>query len=323
VRLPFVSVIVPCLNRKAWLQEAIRALRAQTYPSDRFEIIVVDNGSNDGTWEWLEEAATECNPPLQRMRNETSNRTHAGSRNVGLRHALGEIIAFTDSDCIAAAEWLESGVAGFQTGVGLIVGRTISPPGDPVGLLSRIRITEGEDFFDTCNIFYSKEAIDRVGGFDVGADKYSFMVYGEDSDLGIRVKKAGYRSAFQKDAVVMHRVRQLSVWEWLIEPRVLLFVPYLVKKHPAVRHEMLYCRYFLTPQTARFNLLLAGLIFSVWISPWFMVLAGPFLFFKVFEGGRHRGFVMGALRVLGGTVRAFGIFVVLLYSSVRYRSVVI
>src|SRR5690348_7937950 len=110
---PYVSVIVPCLNRKEWLQAAIASLRAQSYPANSFEIIVVDNGSQDGAWELLQQTSNEGGVLLRCFRNDTPCKTPTGSRNVGIRHARGGIIGFTDSDCVVAHEWIEKGVARF------------------------------------------------------------------------------------------------------------------------------------------------------------------------------------------------------------------
>src|SRR5713226_8645751 len=136
--LPYVSVILPCLNRKEWLLEAIAALRTQTYPSDRYEIIIVDNGSTDGTWEWLQETSKESGVALRCFLNRTCYKTPSGSRNVGIRHARGEIVGFTDSDCVVYGDWIEKGVLRFREGVGIVTGRTIPPEGAPVRTLSRV-----------------------------------------------------------------------------------------------------------------------------------------------------------------------------------------
>ena len=305
------------------MQEAVAALRAQTYPADRFEIIAVDNGSSDGTWEWLLEAARQPGVPLACFRNETAFKTHAGSRNVGLRHARGSIIAFTDSDCMAAPDWIGNAVARFRPGLGVLVGRTIPPPNDPVGPMSRVRIIESEEFYDTCNIFYSREAIDRVGGFMTDIPRFSFMVLGEDSELGIRVKQAGYDSAYAAEVVMMHRVREQTLWQWLLEPRALAAVPYLVRKHPVIRSQMLFRRYFLSLTTALFDLALLGALLGLLVSPWLLLLALPLVIHKLVEGGKHLGPAMRVVRAAGGCVRAGVIFGVLLYGSLRFRSLVI
>jgi glycosyltransferase involved in cell wall biosynthesis len=320
---PYVSVIVPCLNRKEWLQAAIASLRAQSYPANSFEIIVVDNGSQDGAWEWLQETSKQVGVSLKCFRNDTPHKTPTGSRNVGIRYARGEIIGFTDSDCTVTHDWIEKAVARFRGPMGIVVGKTIPLSNDPVGPLSRIKVIEGEEFFDACNIFYSRDAINRTGGFDTYVAGLSFAVAGEDSELGLRVKNAGYQSVFAEDVVVMHRIRSQGLWQWLIEPRTLLSVPYVVKKNPIARKRYLFLRYFLSPLTALFDLLLLGLGLAWWINPWFALLGVPFLVGKMIEGRAGLGLAMGIVRVIGGSVRAGIIFLVLFFASIRYRCLVI
>ncbi|MDQ2901027.1 MAG: glycosyltransferase [Acidobacteriota bacterium] len=323
---PFVTIIVPTLNRKEWLIEAVESLRAQDYPHDRFEVIAVDNGSRDGAWEWLLATALLPGPRLRCFRNETIYKVSSGSRNVGIRHAAGEIVGFTDSDCIASADWIRKGVGAFREGVDIVVGRTIPPPGDRPTPLSKIKIVDSEGFFDTCNIFYTREVIDRAGGFDTDVLATSGRrrgAYGEDSELGIRVKAMGYGSVFVADAVVQHRVRDQTLWQWLIEPLPLYSCPYLVKKHPQIRRDFMFLRYFLTPMTALFDLLLVGVVLALAVNPWCAVLCVPFLTLKFSEAASHVNPALRVVRVAGGSLRAFFIFGVLVSGSIRFRRLLI
>lgn len=322
---PFVSVIIPCYMRKQWLQEQIASVRAQDYPADRFEIIVVDNGSRDGTLEWLQEEAGKGPVRLVCVQNLTDFRTHAGSRNLGLTLARGEIIGFTDSDCLVAPKWVSSAVGHFRVGLGIVSGRTLAPRDEETGLLSRIKVVEGETYFDTCNIFYSREAIDKVGGFPRDVPRFGFPVAGEDTDLGLRVKQAGYQSLFAEDVVATHRIRHQSLVEWLLEPRCIASVPYLAHKHPIVREQMLFLHYFLTPATALFDLALLSIPLSFLLSPWFLSLWAPFFIYKVAAPHPHDTLhpVLRPLRLVGGTVRATIIFAILCVASIRCRSLVI
>src|SRR5262245_46024865 len=102
--LPFVSVIIPVYNNPDGLRRCLHALEAQTYPKSRYEIIVVDNGSDT--------------PPADMVRAfdrvtllEEAVPSSYAARNRGLAQARGEVIAFTDSDCIPAPDWLAHGVA--------------------------------------------------------------------------------------------------------------------------------------------------------------------------------------------------------------------
>jgi GT2 family glycosyltransferase len=319
---PFVSIIIPCYGRREWLKAQVASVRAQDYPAERYEIIVVDNGSRDGTWEWLQ---AESGTGLVSMQNTTEFRTHAGSRNLGLTVARGEIIGFTDSDCLVERDWISRAVEHFGEGYGVIAGRTLAPRDEVTGLLSRIKVVDAETYFDTCNIFYRREAIDKVGGFTKDVPRFGFPVAGEDTDLGLRVKQAGYRSFFAEDVIATHRIRHQSVMEWLLEPRCIASVPYLAHKHPIVREKMLFLRYFLTPATALFDLAMVSLPLAYFFSHWFLLLWAPFLVYKVAapQQDDHLAPLQRPLRIVGGTARAAVIFAILCMASIRCRSLVL
>src|SRR5690625_4626709 len=101
--IPDISVIIPVLDNEDGLRACVHALQQQSLPSERFEIIVVDNGSEDGTLE----AAGEL--PV-RLFSQVEPKTPYAARNRGLKEARGRIIAFTDSLCIPDRQWLENGL---------------------------------------------------------------------------------------------------------------------------------------------------------------------------------------------------------------------
>jgi glycosyltransferase involved in cell wall biosynthesis len=100
---PFVSVIVPVFNDARRLVGCIEGLRGQSYPSERFEVLVIDNGSTD------DPAAAVDRHGLVRLMVEPKPGPYA-ARNLGIAKASGEVLAFTDADCVPAPEWLEAGV---------------------------------------------------------------------------------------------------------------------------------------------------------------------------------------------------------------------
>lgn len=104
--MPFVSVVIPVLNALDEISGCLDALRAQDYPADRYEIIVVDNGSCDGTFELLQQSGVTV---LQRP-----ERGRAKALNAGVQRARGEIICTTDISCQADANWLRTIVASFD-----------------------------------------------------------------------------------------------------------------------------------------------------------------------------------------------------------------
>jgi GT2 family glycosyltransferase len=144
------------------------------------------------------------------------NGGRAAARDEGWRTARGELIAFTDDDCVPAPEWLAAGLATSAQHHGSIVqGRTepIAEELERLGPLSRpfartIRVPELDHAFQTCNIFYPRSLLERVGGFDTVA--FGRAPGGEDADLGWRGVEAGGRVAFAPDAVVHHAVNSLG-----------------------------------------------------------------------------------------------------------------
>lgn len=211
--LPFVSVIIPVLNDAKRLQLCLEALAQQTYPRANFEVIVVDNGSEP------EQAVV----PVVRMFEQTLERVVAvhesypssfAARNCGVALAHGEVIAFTDADCIPAADWLEQGVAALtQTpNCGLVAGRIdvfFRDPkrATPVELYESVtafpqqQLVERQQFGATANVFTYKAVLNRVGGFEPSLKGTG------DVEWGQRVAAAGYRQVYSDHARVAHPAR--------------------------------------------------------------------------------------------------------------------
>jgi glycosyltransferase involved in cell wall biosynthesis len=116
-RLPFVSVIVPVYNGERNIGNCIKSLLSLDYPSSKLEIIIVDNNSKDATRRVIQEF------PVISLIEDRIQSSYA-ARNTGLKQSKGEIIAFTDSDCIADKDWILKAVACFQDeSVGCVAGR--------------------------------------------------------------------------------------------------------------------------------------------------------------------------------------------------------
>ena len=104
---PFVTVIVPVYNGADTIDTCVQSLLAQQYPPGRFEILVVNNASSDDT------ARRVRQYPVLLMHERRKQSSYA-ARNCGIQAAHGELIAFTDSDCVAQPDWLQQLVAGFD-----------------------------------------------------------------------------------------------------------------------------------------------------------------------------------------------------------------
>lgn len=104
---PTVSVIIPVYNASATLESVIEALLAQSYPADSTELIFVDNGSEDDTTTILKQYPVT-------LLSETSSKSPYAARNLGIQHATGQVIAFTDANKIPDKNWIEQGVGALQ-----------------------------------------------------------------------------------------------------------------------------------------------------------------------------------------------------------------
>src|SRR5262245_25867711 len=91
---PDLSIVVPTYNRRAGIERFLRALEEQTFPATRFEVVVVDDGSTDGT----DAALAAMQTPYRLRVLHQENAGPAAARNAGLREAQGRLIVFLDDD---------------------------------------------------------------------------------------------------------------------------------------------------------------------------------------------------------------------------------
>jgi glycosyltransferase involved in cell wall biosynthesis len=207
---PLVSVVVSTFNRPARLHGLLRALRAQTLGPDRFEVIVVDNGSEPETGHVL---AAELATGHLALRCERRPVTlgPAGGRNAGWPQARAPLIAFTDDDCRPTPGWLSAVVSAAAEHPGTIIqGPTRPDPAehDREGWLSHtVRIERLGPQYETCNIAYPRALIERLGGFD---ESFGLRPAGEDTDLAWRAIESGASTAFAPAAVVLHAVDRVG-----------------------------------------------------------------------------------------------------------------
>jgi len=104
---PFLSIVIPTYNRRESLQITLDALARQHYPIDQFEVLVVSDGSTDGTEEWL----TNYTPPYPFRAITQPNGGPARARNRGIREAVGQVLVFLDDDVEPVPEWLSAHAA--------------------------------------------------------------------------------------------------------------------------------------------------------------------------------------------------------------------
>ncbi len=256
-----VSVIVPTHARRERLLRLLASLEAQTLPAEAFEVWVMHNHTDDGT-----EAAAQAwcaRQPFAANYRRCAFRGPAGSRDQGAREARAPVLAFIDDDCVAAPDWLERGLAHFDTAaaggepLGLLQGRTRALTEHPPRFPYRAITIDGfSPWFETCNIFYARDAYLAVGGFSA---EYLHTWGGEDTDLGWKLRESGRPTRFADDVVVRHEVFTITFWQWLSEPLRYAKLPALVRKHPGLR-DCLYRRWFLSVDTFLFHWLVLALL---------------------------------------------------------------
>ena len=202
---PLVSVVVATHNRSDRLRQLLGALRTQTVPRDRFEVIVVDDGSCDETPDVLR---LESDRGLIRLRTvrRPDGAGPATARNAGWPLARAPLVAFTDDDCRPAPTWLERILATADAAPGAAVqGVTRAAPDElhRFSVFARtLEVTEHGPYYETCNMAYPRAVLERLGGFDGTYRRAG----GEDTDLAWRALARGTDIVFAPDAVVYHAV---------------------------------------------------------------------------------------------------------------------
>lgn len=238
---PEVSVVVATHNRAERLEELLSALRKQTLSLERFEVIVVDDGSTDATHEVLGREHAREGLRLTTL-SHPEPRGPGGARNVGWPRATAPVVAFTDDDCVPTPGWLEALLARFRDGGEPIVrGVTVPNPAEAHRLdpyAKTVDITYRSPHYETCNIAYPRSLLELVDGFDE-----SFRVAGEDGDLGWRAAAAGGRPEFAPDAVVHHAVFSRGMRGGLGDALLATEGVQIYKRHPELRRH-LSCRVF-------------------------------------------------------------------------------
>lgn len=205
---PRVSVIIPVYNDAERLQVCLQALEVQTYPEALFEVLVVDNGSSES----LEQVVRLY--PHARLSFESQQSSYA-ARNTGITLARGEVLAFTDSDCIPAPTWLEMGVKHLlrTPNCGLLGGKVdifFQNPHHPTTVelydcmmhLRQKMYIEDMKFSATANLFTFAQVFRQVGNFD------PLLKSGGDREWGRRVFLSGYALFYADDVRVAHPARR-------------------------------------------------------------------------------------------------------------------
>jgi len=181
--LPFVSFIIPTLNAEKTLYLCLKSVFEIDYPKNKYEILIIDNGSTDNTLKIAQKFKIKyfIKPNL----------TIAALRNYGAQHSKGEILAFVDADCIIQKDWLKNAI-------NILTDEKIGVTGCYYGIpqnaswivrawyLPQNVSLQKVNFIPSGNLIVKREVFNKVRGFD------KKLITGEDYDFCQRVKKAGY-----------------------------------------------------------------------------------------------------------------------------------
>jgi cellulose synthase/poly-beta-1,6-N-acetylglucosamine synthase-like glycosyltransferase len=210
--LPEISVIIPIYNGESELPDLLDCLKAQTYPPDKVEYLLVDNNSQDNTGQLLAKAQESQIIPLIPLAENQIQSSYA-ARNRGIRSARHDILAFTDMDCRPSQEWLIELVKPFvDTSIGIVAGEVKALPSKNFFE----KYSERSDFMNqkyllehpfcpygqTANLAVRKVAFQEIGLFR------PYLTTGGDADICWRIQReTDWKLTYSPDAIIFHRHR--------------------------------------------------------------------------------------------------------------------
>jgi GT2 family glycosyltransferase len=200
-RFPRVSVVVCAYNAERTMEACLASLEHLNYPD--YEVIVVNDGSKDRTLE-ISERFPYCRIISQ------ENKGLSVARNVGAEAATGEIVAYTDSDCVADPDWLAYLVAKMEASDLVACGGPNFPPPEDALVPAAVAVSPGgpthvllsddtAEHIAGCNMAFRRDTLLALGGFDP-----VYRAAGDDVDICWRLQDAGYTIGFSPAAIVWH-----------------------------------------------------------------------------------------------------------------------
>jgi glycosyltransferase involved in cell wall biosynthesis len=204
---PRVSVVIPARNAEGRLPRVLDALARQTVPPHEFEVLVVDDGSTDGTAEVVRRSG------IARVLEAPPHGRQAGARNLGVAQSRASVLAFLDADCVPHADWIERGLADLDDlGADLLAGRIVMELPErpsPIDLLALSHDFDqeryaSEGFSAGGNLWVRRAVFDRLGGFNTG------LAFDEDREFALRATAGGAELRYS-DAVVTDHPRRSAL----------------------------------------------------------------------------------------------------------------
>jgi glycosyltransferase involved in cell wall biosynthesis len=201
---PMVSIVIPTLNRSAKLARCLDSLFDQSYPKDRYEIIVGNGSSKDNTEDVLVDYEKKAPCKFSWFTQENAGISYA--RNLCVSKSTGDILCFIDDDCIAEKNWIIILVEGFTDDtIGAVGGKVVSYQIktpiqkyiEDVEILSQDRFMSKNKLI-TPNAAYRREVLKDIQGFD------NFLIACEDVDISIKTQLLGLKLRYIPQAIVYH-----------------------------------------------------------------------------------------------------------------------
>ena len=204
----FISIVIPTYNRKPILEKCLYALEKQRFTDSKvntYEIVLVDDGSTDGTLEWLNKNTNDFPHVHCFVQNHLGP---ASARNLGIEKAKGDIIIFIDSDLVVTKSFLQSHADALVKGEEKLGNDRLFTYGSVINTCNfnnptaeAYKVTDfSAAFFSSGNVAIARKWLEKAGLFDI-----SFKQYGwEDLELGVRLKKLGLKLIKCPEAVGYH-----------------------------------------------------------------------------------------------------------------------
>jgi glycosyltransferase involved in cell wall biosynthesis len=245
-----ISVIIPTFNSAKELTKCLESFKTQTISNEKYEVVVVDDGSSDGT----KDAAAKY--PVRYIYQQ--NHGPAAARNNGANQVQGEIILFTDADCEPQPNWIEEmikplddpqvvGVKGaYRTRQKGIVARLVQIEYEHK--YERMKKFKYIDFIDTYSAGYRKNIFLKYNGFDERYPNASV----EDQEFSFRLSHDGHKMVFNPNAVVYHKHSSSLMGYLRKKYKIAFWKAFLLKRHPGKMKTDTH-----TPQSLKIQMVLA------------------------------------------------------------------
>jgi len=236
------SIVIPTYNRTSLLSRCLYAVINQSVRCDRYEIIVVTDGPDEETAKTVNAIHKQFNfCPFVQCISLDNKRGPAAARNAGWKIAKGELIIFTDDDCVPLFFWIENFIKAYRkynieeiAFTGQVKVPITGKPTDHAKNTALLEVAE----FVTANCACSKKALEKINGFD---EDFT-MAWREDSALQFDLHEENVPIKKVSEAIIIHPVRSAPWGISIKEQKKSMFNPLLYKKHPVLYQQKIHNR---------------------------------------------------------------------------------